>query len=69
VQPGKGYSITMPRPAVCSTTPLIFPEAQVAAGHNMLGLSMAPATGRLITECVSGETPHLDPRPYRLGRI
>ena len=26
----------------------------VAAGHNMLGLMLAPATGRLITELVSG---------------
>ena len=40
----------------------------LAAGHNMLGLSMAPATGKLIAELLSGERPHLDPTPYRCHR-
>lgn len=146
IQPGKGYSITMPRPAVCPKIPLIFPETRVAvtpfqsgyrlgstmefagyddsirperlqllkdgsadylqepycepvlekwfgwrpmtydslpiidrspihqnvfiaAGHNMLGLSMATATGKLVAELASGKTPHVDPSPYRLGRF
>ena len=146
IQPGKGYSITMPRPAVCPRIPLIFPETRVAvtpfqsgyrlgstmefagydesirperlqllkdgsadylqepycepvlekwfgwrpmtydslpiidrspihqnvfiaAGHNMLGLSMATATGKLIAELASGKTPHVDPGPYRLSRF
>ncbi|HZT82455.1 MAG TPA: FAD-dependent oxidoreductase, partial [Gemmataceae bacterium] len=30
IQPGKGYSITMPRPAKCPTYPLIFEEHRVA---------------------------------------
>ena len=30
VQPGKGYSITMRRPARCPSIPLIFPETRVA---------------------------------------
>ena len=30
IQPGKGYSITMPRPAKCPTMPLIFEEHRVA---------------------------------------
>ena len=30
IQPGKGYSLTMPRPAVCPKIPLIFPETRVA---------------------------------------
>ena len=29
IQPGKGYSITMPRPKVCPTIPLIFEEHRV----------------------------------------
>lgn len=146
VQPGKGYSLTMPRPAVCPRIPLIFPETRVAvspfqsgyrlgstmefagydesirperiqllrdgaspylrepysdvveqewagwrpmtydglpiidripgrenvwmaAGHNMLGMSMAPATGKLVAEMLSGQTPHLDPAPYRITRF
>lgn len=146
IQPGKGYSITMPRPTVCPTIPMIFEEHHVAvtpmqtgyrigstmefagydetmnrarlriltdgashylrepvaspvldewwgwrpmvydgkpiigrppsldnvwiaAGHGMLGLSMAPATGALIAEMLGGETPHVDPEPYSATRF
>jgi D-amino-acid dehydrogenase len=146
IQPGKGYSITMPRPARCPTLPLIFDEHRVAvtpmrsgyrlgstmefagydatlnrrrldllrrgaepylhepycepveeewygwrpmtydgkpiidrspalsnvviaAGHNMLGVSMAPATGKLVAELLDGITPHIDPAPYAAGRF
>jgi D-amino-acid dehydrogenase len=146
IQPGKGYSLTMPRPAACPMIPLIFPETRVAvtpfqsgyrlgstmefagydesirperlqllkdgvtdylrepfcdpvqeqwfgwrpmtydsvpiidrsprydnvviaAGHNMLGLSMAPATGKLVAEMVEGTSPHIDPAPYRVSRF
>lgn len=41
----------------------------VAAGHNMLGLSMAPATGKLIAELLNNDRPHVDPHPYRLRRF
>lgn len=146
IEPGKGYSITMPRPARCPRIPMIFPEHRVAvtpmqsgyrlgsimelsgydetirpqrlellragarpylhepccepelqtwfgwrpmtydslpiigptprfgnvwlaAGHNMLGLSMAPATGKLIAELFAGRTPHIDPKPYGFERL
>jgi D-amino-acid dehydrogenase len=146
IQPGKGYSITMPRPDQCPTRPMIFEEHRVAvtplqtgyrigstmefagydttvnrtrlgmlakgaehylhephcepiqeewygwrpmtwdgkpfidkspamsnvwvaAGHNMLGLSMGTGTGRLITEMINGETPHIDPKPYSFDRL
>jgi D-amino-acid dehydrogenase len=146
IQPGKGYSITMPRPARCPTIPLLFEEHRVAvtpmqtgyrlgsimefagydtslprarleqlkagashylqepycdpveeewygwrpmtpdsipiidrspplsnvwiaAGHNMLGLSMAPATGKLVAELLSHNRPHLDPQPYSARRF
>jgi D-amino-acid dehydrogenase len=146
IQPGKGYSLTMPRPAVCPRIPLIFPETRVAvtpfrtgyrlgstmefagydtsieadrldllrrgaepylkephcepveqswygwrpmtydglpvidrspsydnvviaAGHNMIGLSMSPATGKLVSELLGGTLPHIDPSPYRIGRF
>jgi D-amino-acid dehydrogenase len=141
IQPGKGYSITMPRPAQCPTVPLILhqhhvavtplqsayrlgstmefagydttlsprrlallkegatqylhqpycepaesewygwrpmtfdgkpfigpspalPNVYLAAGHNMEGLSMAPATGKLIAELINEQPTHIDPRPY-----
>jgi len=145
IQPGKGYSITMPRPEPCPSIPLLFVQhkvaatpmmtgyrlgsmmefngydtrikprrlrllrraaeqylaapycdpveeewygwrpmtsdgvpfidllpglenAWVAAGHNMLGLSMAPATGQLIAELIDGGPTSIDPAPYRIAR-
>lgn len=146
ILPGKGYSLTMPRPSHCPTYPLIFEEHRVAvtpfrsgyrlgstmefagfdeslnrsrlglltdaaklylrdpiaepvqeewwgwrpmtfdglpiidyapvarnvivaAGHNMLGLSMATATGKLVAEMLGGTSPHVDPGPYSLKRF
>jgi D-amino-acid dehydrogenase len=146
IQPGKGYSLTMPRPKRCPTLPLILEEHRVAvtpmqsgyrlgslmefagydatldrrrldllrrgashylhepygevveeewfgwrpmtydgkpiidrspvmanvwlaAGHNMLGVAMAPATGKLIAELVGGQPPHLDAAPYSVARF
>ena len=146
IQPGKGYSITMPRPSQCSTRPMIFEEHRVAvtplqsgyrigstmefagydttvnrtrlgmlakgaehylhephcepieeewfgwrpmtwdgkpfidkspamnnvwvaAGHNMLGLSMGTGTGKLVTELINGAAPHIDPQPYSFARL
>jgi len=146
IQPGKGYSLTMPRPALCPTYPLIFEEHRVAvtpfasgyrlgstmefagydetlnrsrlslltdaaklylrdplaepvqeewwgwrpmtydslpiidhapaatnvliaAGHNMLGLTMAPATGKLVAEMLADGKTHIDAAPYSLKRF
>jgi D-amino-acid dehydrogenase len=146
IQPGKGYSMTMPRPAICPAVPLIFEEHHVAvtpmqtgyrlgstmefagydttlnrrrldalregariylqepetkpiveewfgwrpmtydslpiigrvprlenvwvaAGHNMLGVSLSPGTGKLLAELVAGRTPSIDPQPYSLERF
>lgn len=145
IQPGKGYSITMARPTICPTYPMLLEEAHVgitpfdsgyrigstmefagydtqlrperlqylrdgaamyleeptaepveeewygwrpmtwdglayidrtpkhenvwvAAGHNMLGLSMGTATGKLISEMITGQPTHIPPSPYRIGR-
>ncbi len=40
----------------------------IAAGHNMLGITMGPATGKLVAELVSGSHPHIDPKPYQFNR-
>ena len=45
-----------------------FDNVWVAAGHNMLGLSMGTATGKLIAELVTEQKPHIDPHPFRVGR-
>lgn len=41
----------------------------IAAGHNMLGLSMATGTGRLVKELMLGEPPHIDPSHFKLSRF
>jgi D-amino-acid dehydrogenase len=146
IQPGKGYSITMPRPTVCPQIPIILQEYKVAvtpmqsgyrlgstmefsgydesldrrrldlllagarhylrepcaepveaewfgwrpmtydgkpiidrtpamrnvfiaAGHNMVGTTLAPATGKLVAEMVGGQFPHIDPRPFAVTRF
>lgn len=41
----------------------------IAAGHNMLGLSMATGTGRLLKEMMLGEAPHIDPSHFTASRF
>jgi D-amino-acid dehydrogenase len=45
------------------------PNVFLAAGHSMLGVSMATSSGRLIAEMLSGDEPHVDPRPYAVERF
>ena len=40
-----------------------------AFGHAHHGLTLGPVTGRLIAEMVAGETPFVDPAPYRADRF
>lgn len=37
----------------------------LAVGHNMLGLSMATGTGKLVTELMTNQKPHIDPSLYQ----
>lgn len=62
------------RPMTWDGKPLIgrtpkWSNVVLAAGHNMLGLSMAPATGRLVRECLLEQSPHLDLSPYDPARF
>lgn len=41
----------------------------LAFGHAHWGLTLGPATGRLIAEMVSGATPFCDPKPYSADRF
>ena len=59
------------RPMTADGKPYIGPtpgcsNVLVAAGHGMLGVSMAPATGRLVAELAGGLVPSIDPKPYRI---
>ncbi len=41
----------------------------LACGHAHWGLTLGPATGRLIAEMMTGATPFCDPEPYRAERF
>jgi len=62
------------RPLTPDSLPIIgrvprFDNAFLATGHHMLGMSMAPATGRLVAELLGGKPPHIDPAPFSAGRF
>jgi len=62
------------RPMTWDSLPVIgptpnFQNAYLATGHNMLGLSLAPATGRLVTEMITGESLQIDAEPYSPTRF
>ena len=40
-----------------------------AFGHAHHGLTLGPVTGRLVAEMMTGETPFVDPAPYRADRF
>ena len=62
------------RPCFPDSRPVIGPAPGqaglwLAVGHAHRGLTLGPATGRLITEMMAGETPFCDPSPYRAERF
>jgi D-amino-acid dehydrogenase len=62
------------RPMTWDSLPIIgqvprLTNAYLATGHNMLGLTLAPVTGRLIAEIVTGKTTHLDVTPFSPNRF
>jgi D-amino-acid dehydrogenase len=62
------------RPALPDTVPIIGPSAKhhgvfYATGHGHLGLTYAATTARLIADLMTGQTPPVDLRPYRVDRF
>ena len=62
------------RPMTWDSLPIIGPtprlaNAFLATGHNMLGMSLATATGKLVAEIMEGQPPHLDPAPFSPRRF
>ena len=62
------------RPMTWDSLPIIgrlprLSNAMIAAGHNMLGLSLATATGRLVAEIMRDETPHIDVSAFSPARF
>jgi len=62
------------RPCFADSRPVIGPAPGqsglwLAFGHAHWGLTLGPATGRLVAEMVAGATPFCDPSPYRAERF
>lgn len=61
------------RPCTPDMKPIIGPEGRyglwLAIGHAHHGLTLGPATGRLLAEMMTGETPFVDPTPYAVARF
>jgi D-amino-acid dehydrogenase len=62
------------RPATPDMMPIIGPAPRhpglwFAFGHAHHGLTLGPVTGRLVADMLTGETPFVDPRPYRADRF
>jgi D-amino-acid dehydrogenase len=62
------------RPMTWDSLPIIgrvpaLANAYLATGHNMLGMSLATSTGRLLSELIHGQSPHIDPKPYAPDRF
>ncbi len=62
------------RPMTWDSSPIIgrtprLENVYLATGHNMLGMSLATATGKLIAELMSGHSPHIDPAAFSPQRF
>ncbi|MDQ4137016.1 MAG: FAD-binding oxidoreductase [Pseudomonadota bacterium] len=62
------------RPCTPDMMPIIGPAPKhrnlwFGFGHAHHGLTLGPVTGRLLAEMITGETPVVDPRPYRADRF
>ncbi|MEV6237332.1 FAD-binding oxidoreductase [Lentzea sp. NPDC051838] len=61
------------RPYAPDHLPIIGPDPRTpglwhATGHEGAGVGLAPATGRLLAELMTGASPHVDPHPFRVDR-
>jgi len=41
----------------------------IAAGHAMIGMSLSPITGKLVSQIVTGKKPQIDLTPFRIERF
>ncbi len=62
------------RPMTWDGKPIIdrspaFENVWIAAGHNMLGISMATGTGQMIDNMIRGQKSQIDAAHFRLSRL
>lgn len=46
-----------------------FDNLTVATGHGMMGLSLAPATGKLLSQMIAGQKPDIDLSAFKVSRF
>lgn len=46
-----------------------YQNLSVACGHGYIGMGLAPATGKLVAQIVTGAPADVDPAPFRVGRF
>jgi len=62
------------RPMTWDSLPIIgrlpkFNNGLIATGHSMLGLTLAPVTGRLIAELIAERDPHIAVDAFSVSRF
>ncbi len=62
------------RPCTPDSIPLIgraapYRNVSLACGHGYIGMGLAPSGGQLLAQLVAGESPEVDPAPFRPGRF
>lgn len=62
------------RPMTWDSLPIIgrvprVSNAYLATGHNMLGMTLAPATGKMVAAMITGDEPDIDPSPFAPDRF
>lgn len=62
------------RPMTWDSLPIIgrvpsLDNTYITTGHNMLGVTLAPATGKLISEIIQGKDPYINPQAYSPDRF
>ena len=73
-EPVDGKTWLGSRPCFADSRPVIGPAPGrpglwLAIGHAHWGLTLGPATGRMIAEMMAGQPPFCDPAPYRAERF
>ena len=61
-----GWRSMTPNGLPCIDRCPIASNVYVAAGHNMLGMSMAPGPGQMIAQMIDERVTSVDPNAYRL---
>jgi len=69
LEPWMGRRPSFPDSLPCIGPVPDLPGLYAAFGHSHYGLGQAPKTGQIIADCLTGQMPDTDLRPYRIDRF